>query len=254
MTTAIRADTPQLHAAGRDDVLQLSIATLPQPDETSCGPTCLHAIYGYWGDNEPLPAVIHRMRRLDEGGTYAVFLGCDALRKGYRARIYTYNLTVFDPSWFGQPGVDLRERLSRQRLAKSDPKIDNATEGYLDFLNLGGCIRFANLSQHLLRGVLRRSFPLLTGLSSTYLYQSPREFGPRDEPDDIRGLPAGHFVIVAGWNRLKRQVLIVDPYQPHRYGPALRYWLSVDRVIAAILLGIVTHDANLLVVYPRLAR
>ena len=27
--------------------------------------------------------VVKRMRRLDSGGTYAVFLGCDALRKGY---------------------------------------------------------------------------------------------------------------------------------------------------------------------------
>jgi hypothetical protein len=238
------------HVGGDDEILQLSISTLPQPDETTCGPTCLHAIYAYWGDHEPLPAVIQRMRWLDEGGTYAVFLGCDALRKGYRARIYTYNLTVFDPSWFTQPRVDLRERLSLQRLAKPDPKIHSATEGYLDFLNLGGRIRFANLSQHLVRGVLNRRFPLLTGLSSTYLYQSPREFGPGDEPDDIRGLPAGHFVIVAGWNRVERKVLVVDPYQPHRYGPALHYWLSIDRVIAAILLGIVTHDANLLVIHP----
>ena len=46
------------------------------------------------------------------------------------------------------------------------------------------------------------------------------------------------------------RVLVVDPYQPNPYGPTLEYWISIDRVIAAILLGIVTHDANLLVVYP----
>lgn len=228
---------------------QLAMSILPQPDETTCGPTCLHAIYAYWGDNEPLAEVIHRVRWLDEGGTYAVFLGCDALRKGYRARIYTYNLTVFDPSWFSQPHIDLRERLTLQRLAKPDAKVQNATEGYLDFLNLGGRIRFVNLSQHLVRGVLGRRFPLLTGLSSTYLYQSAREFGPQDKPDDVRGLPAGHFVILAGWDRVKRKALVLDPFQPHRYGPSLQYWLSIDRVIAAILLGIVTHDANLLVIY-----
>ncbi len=230
-------------------VIELPVHTLPQPDEVTCGPTCLHAVYAYWGDSEPLSNVIRRMRRLDHGGTYAVFLGCDALRHGYRARIYTYNLTVFDPSWFGSTKVDLRERLARQQRVKSDPRIYNATEGYLEFLELGGRIRFANLSQNLIRGILRRGLPLLTGLSSTYLYRSPREFGPDDRPDDIRGVPAGHFVVIAGWNRVTRKVLVVDPYQPHRYGPALRYWLCVDRVIAAILLGIVTHDANVLVVY-----
>src|SRR5678815_573639 len=68
--------------------LELPVVTLPQPDETTCGPTCLHAIYRYWGDPEPLSSVTARMWRREHGGTYAVFLGCDALRKGYRARIY----------------------------------------------------------------------------------------------------------------------------------------------------------------------
>ena len=233
------------------DVLRLDITTLPQPNETTCGPTCLHAVYGYWGKVEPLETVIKRMRWLNEGGTYAVFLGCDALRNGFSARIYTYNVTVFDPSWFTEPDVDLRERLTLQRMAKTDRRVQNATEGYLDFLNLGGRIRLVNLSQHLLYGLLRRRIPLLTGLSSTFLYRSKREFGNDDQPDDIRGSPVGHFVVLAGWDERKRKVLVVDPYQPHRYGPALQYWLSVDRVIAAILLGIVTHDANLLVIYPR---
>jgi hypothetical protein len=48
---------------------------------------------------------------------------------GYQVRIYTYNLTVFDPSWFGPQKVDLRERLLRQQRAKSDPRIYVATEG-----------------------------------------------------------------------------------------------------------------------------
>jgi len=157
---------------------------------------------------------------------------------------------VFDPTWFREQ-VDLRERLTQQRLAKLDPRIQAATEGYLDFLNLGGRIRLANLSQHLISGILRRRLPLLTGLSSTYLYQAKREYGPHDQPDDIRGVPTGHFVVIAGWNRSNRRVLVIDPYQPRRYGLSLKYWLGIDRVMTAILLGIVTHDANLLVIYPR---
>src|SRR4051812_17288799 len=62
--------------------VELPVTTLPQPDETTCGPTCLHAVYAYWGDEESLASVIKRARQLDHGGTYAVFLGCDALRKG----------------------------------------------------------------------------------------------------------------------------------------------------------------------------
>jgi hypothetical protein len=234
--------------------LCLPVKTLPQPDETTCGPTCLHAIYAYWGDDEPLDSVVARMWRLRQGGTFAVFLGCDALRKGYRARIYTYNLTVFDPTWFTRPHVDIAGRLALQREVKSDDRLRHATEGYLEFLELGGRLRFANLSQHLIRGILNCKLPILTGLSSTYLYRSAREYGDDDIPDDVRGYPAGHFVVIAGWDQRRRRVLVVDPYQPNPYGSPHEYWISIDRVVAAILLGIVTHDANLLVVYPAQTR
>jgi hypothetical protein len=231
------------------DALRLPVETLPQPDETTCGPTCLHAVYRYWGDREPLETIIARMYRLERGGTFAVFLGCDALRKGYRAAIYTYNVTVFDPTWFVR-GVDIAERLTKQREVKSDERLQIATSGYLQFLQLGGRLRFADLSQVLVRALLRFRLPILTGLSSTYLYRSSREYGPLDAPDDIRGFPAGHFVVIAGFDRTRRNVLVVDPYQPNPYGEAHEYWISIDRVVTAVLLGIVTHDANLLVVYP----
>jgi hypothetical protein len=229
--------------------LRLPVTTLPQPDETTCGPTCLHAIYAYWGAAERLPSVIERMWRLEHGGTYAVYLGCDALRNGYRARIYTYNLTVFDPTWFTVPGVDIAARLIRQRDAKDERRGQHAVDGYIEFLARGGRLRLANLSDHLIRRILQCRLPILTGLSSTYLYRSARERAD-GTPDDVRGHPVGHFVVIAGWDERRRRVMVVDPYQPNPWGPSHEYWISVDRVVAAILLGIVTHDANLLVVYP----
>lgn len=230
--------------------LRLPVKMLPQPDETTCGPTCLHAIYRYWGEDERLPEIIARTRKLEQGGgTFAVFLACDALRKGYRATIYTYNLMVFDPTWFAA-GVDIAERLRLQREAKSDPRLRYATEGYLEFLGLGGRLRLTDLSRPLIRGLLRRKLPILTGLSSTYLYRAAREYGPNDEPDDVRGLPSGHFVVIAGYDRARRSVLVVDPYGRHPYGPSHEYWINIDRALGAVLLGIVTHDANLLVIQP----
>jgi hypothetical protein len=231
--------------------LRLPVIMLPQPDETTCGPTCLDAIYRYWGEDESLQTVISRTRKLERGGTFAVFLACDALRKGYEATIYTYNLMVFDPTWF-VPGVDIAERLQEQRKAKpKDLRLQHATEGYLEFLSLGGRLRFTDLSRTLIRGLLRRQLPILTGLSSTYLYRTAREYGPSDQPDDVRGTPGGHFVVMAGYDRKQRNVLIADPYGPHPYGPSHEYWMNIDRVVGAVLLGIVTHDANLLVIHPR---
>ena len=50
---------------------------------------------------------------------------------------------------------------------------------------------------------------------------------------------------MAGYNREKRTVLVADPY-----GPSQEYWSNIDRVLGAVLLGIVTYDANLLVIHP----
>lgn len=241
---------PERRAAPhRRHPLHLPVKTLPQPDETTCGPTCLHAIYRYFGEHEPLSDVIERMWTLEHGGTYAVFLGCDALRRGYQARIYTYNITVFDPTWFTQPNVDIAQRLIEQRERKRDRRIQHATDGYLEFLKRGGRLRLASLSPRLLAGILGCRVPILTGLSSTYLYRAARE---RDDGtrDDVQGFPVGHFVIIAGWDAARERVLVVDPYQPNPYGPSHEYWIGIERVLAAILLGIVTHDANLLVIYP----
>jgi len=229
--------------------LHLPVQILPQPTETTCGPTCLHALYRYWGSDTALAEIIGRTRALEHGGTFAVFLACDALTHGFQATIYTYNLMVFDPSWFTRR-IDIAERLQAQRQVKTDPRLLHATEGYLEFLRLGGRLRFTDLSPVLVRGLLRRGLPIVTGLSSTFLYRSPREYSFLDIPDDVRGTPSGHFVVIAGYDRKARKVLVADPYGPHPYGGSRNYWIRMDRVLNAVLLGIVTHDANLLVIAP----
>jgi len=64
--------------------LRLPVRMASQPDETTCGPTCLHAIYRYWGDDDALPDVIARTRKVERGGTVAVFLACERERGGAR--------------------------------------------------------------------------------------------------------------------------------------------------------------------------
>lgn len=237
---AVAEDPPLEH------VISLDIAK--QPDEATCGPTCLHALYRYYGDELPLQQVIDEVRPLDGGGTLGVLLACHALRRGYRATIYSYNLQVFDPTWFDLPGGDLRERLERQRRYKTDPKLQIATAAYIELLELGGRVEFADLSEELLHRHLRADQPLLTGLSATYLYGTPRELGP--DYDDVRGEPVGHFVVICGQTADRHQVLIADPLDPNPLSEVSVYPVSFDRLAGAVFLGIVTYDANLVVVEP----
>ena len=231
--------------------IELPISILPQPDNTTCGPTCLHAVYAYYGDQISLDDVINETRSLVDGGTLAVFLACHALRRGYKASIYTYNLQVFDPTWFQSPDIDIHERLIKQAEAKDDQKLRDATRGYLEFLSLGGKLKYTDLTTRLLRSLIRKRLPVLTGLSFTYLYRSMREFGPDSKDDDIRGNPGGHFVVMSGYNRKDRTVLIKDPYHRNPVAGVPSCQVNIDRVICAILLGVLTYDANLLVIYPK---
>jgi hypothetical protein len=228
----------------------LHVEILPQPDDTTCGPTCLHALYRYYGDDIPLERVISEVTRLEEGGTVAAMLACHALRRGYQATIYTYNLQVFDPTWFTRPNVDLAERLKLQGELKHDAKLRITTAAYLELLSRGGRLRFEDLTTALIRKYLTRGVPILTGLSATYLFRNVREYGPNDEDDDLRGLPQGHFVVLCGYDRASREVLVADPLATNPLSGTNQYCISVDRVICAILLGMVTYDANLLIIEP----
>ncbi len=232
-------------------VARLPFEILPQPDDFSCGPTCLHAVYRYYGDDASLPDVIREVPQLPDGGTLAVLLACHALRRGYRATVYTYNLQVFDPTWFVPHEVDLALKLRAQLREKNDPRLVAATHGYLEFLELGGVVRLEDLTASLVRGYLTRGRPILCGLSSTYLYRNPREFGANDDSDDVRGQPMGHFVVLCGYDREARQVLVADPLHENPFDRSLIYPVGIERVLCAILLGVLTYDANLLVIEPK---
>jgi hypothetical protein len=239
---------------------RLTFDILAQPDDSTCGPTCLQAVYRYFGDTLPLDQVIRDTRQLDDGGTLAVLLGCQALERGYDATIYTYNLRVFDPTWFAPGAPDLREKLRARMAAKVSDKSSKKTvekmrlaaSAYIDFLDGGGEIRFEDLTPTLIRRHLRREIPILTGLSATYLYRCAREVeeGGSSEYDDVRGDSMGHFVVLCGYDSDTRKVLVADPLWPNPMAKSHLYEVGIDTVLCAILLGILTYDANLIVIEP----
>lgn len=232
---------------------KLALSILAQPDDATCGPTCLHAVYGYYGDAVDLPSVIAGVTTLPGGGTLAAHLGCHALDRGYAARLYSFDLTVFDVTWFASPEVDLAGKLAEQLRYKTEPRLGQATSAYQAFLARGGEIRFEDLTAGLIRNILKRDRPILAGLSATYLYRTPRE---RDAAgitiyDDLRGRPSGHFVVINGYDAVSRTTHIADPLLPNPISPSQYYEVTLNHLVCAVMLGIITYDANLLVLSPK---
>lgn len=242
----------------------LSLDMHPQPNDVTCGPTCLHAVYRFWGLDSPLSEVVSSVLALSEEaigrGTLAVNLGIDALQRGFSATLYTFNLNVFDPTWFGRTGsvsrAVLETKLSAQVAAKSreDGKFLAASRSYLRFAALGGQIRMEDMTSELIAGHIYAGRPVLTGLSATWLYRASREFGPNDDEDDVRGEPQGHFVVLHGYEPGPRVVHVADPLEDNYGFGSRNYTVPMSRIVPAILLGVLTYDANLLVIEPKAVR
>jgi len=145
----------------------------------------------------------------------------------------------------------LSEKLKAQAASRHDEKLAFATAGYLEFLENGGRLQFEDLTLGLIRRFLKKSVPILTGLSSTYLYRAARENPDTNKDDDIAGSPSGHFVVLCGYDKDTREVLVADPYAMNPVSADHYYSVSIARLLGAILLGILTHDANLLVIESR---
>jgi hypothetical protein len=236
---------------------EIKVEIQAQPDNETCGPTCLHALYRYYGKEYPLKQVISEIHRLDSGGTLAEILACHALERGFDATIYTFHLQMFDPTWFHTDGLvhdpeDLVGRLEQQLSSKpGDKRLRVATRAYKTFLSRGGKLKMVDLTPALIRSYIVEGTPILTGLSSTFLYRTAREIGETCEDDDVRGEPQGHFVMLVGWDSEAREVLVCDPLDPNPPFHTAKYRLDIDRLVNAILLGILTYDANLLVITPK---
>ncbi len=227
----------------------LSVPRFEQPDDVTCGPTCLAKVYRFYGYEKDVAEVITETPRNPDGGTMAVNLGISAMKNGFQPTIYPYGLRIFDPTWRRLDRKRLIEKLGLRMAAVTSKRLKRAIAAYVAYLNLGGRIRFAELTKKLLVSTLRGGDPILTGLSATYLYGTPRE---REERyDDIGGESAGHFVVVRGYYPATDRFVVADPFPNVPMSKSGRYSVAAERLLAAILLGDGTYDAVLLVLHTR---
>ncbi len=246
---------PEDRTKGRARVAhELPVQRFLQPDDVTCGPTCLRKVYDYYGVQLALQEVIGEIDRNEDGGTLAVFLGASAIRRGFHARIFSYDLRIFDPTWAALPMDVVAAKIQERLPYLKQPKVRRAAEAYLDFLRTGGEIGFEELTPQLLKRILDRDHPVLAGLSATYLYRMPRE---RHDPrtgemvdDDVAGDPMGHFLVISGYERWGRRFVVLDPSAHVPVTGDGRLVVEAQRLINAILLGDLTYDAVLLELWP----
>lgn len=233
---------------------ELPVQRFLQPDDVTCGPTCLRKVYDFYGLDVDIEAVADAIERNEDGGTLAVFLGMAAIRQGLRARIYTYDLQIFDPTWSHLPREELIRKIRARSPYLTDAKRRGAAVAYVRYLEKGGELAFDELTPALLKSIIDCGHPVLAGLSATYLYGFPRErwdeVNGRLVDDDVAGDPTGHFIVVSGYDEWGRRLTVLDPSEHVPASPDGRLIVSAERLINSILLGDVTYDAVLLELWP----
>lgn len=230
--------------------MHLSLDMPRQPTDVSCGPTCLHAIYRFFGADSNLEQLIEDVPSLEDGGTLSVHLALHALARGFSARVISYNVRIFDPSWWNLDSSAMVAKLKQRIGHLKSKKLAKSHHAYVEFLEQGGELGFFDLNPESLKRLLAGGSPILTGLSATYLYREPRQ-DKHDKDDDVAGNPVGHFVVVTGWREEEQEVVVADPFGRNPFNPHGEYRVNVHRFINSVMLGIVTYDANLLVISPR---
>lgn len=228
-----------------------------QPNDETCGPTSLHAIYHYYGLQISLKDVIDTMEHSLSGGTLSPLLGKHALMHGFDATIYVNQLDLFDPTWFHKSRASqetLLIKLKSQDKFKHAKGFSIASKAYQDFLTLGGNIRFQTIDAQMFKDHFKKNIPILTGLNSTYLYRTSRELYTSSGEsffDDLQGSSCGHFVVLCGYHEKRRHVIVADPWRENPLSKNNYYKVSLARLINAIMLGAQTYDATLLVITPK---
>ena len=236
-------------------MIDLTIRT--QPDDETCGPTSVHAIYHYYGLTISLREVIDTIEHSLSGGTLSPLLGKHALMHGFDATIYVNQLDLFDPTWFKKsqaPREVLLTKLKSQDKFKQAKGLTAVSKAFQEFLELGGNVRFKTIDVQLFREYFKKNIPILTGLNSTYLYRTSRELFTQEGEsffDDIQGLACGHFVVLCGYDEKKRRVVVADPFRENPLSKNNFYKVSLARLINAIMLGAQTYDASLLIITPK---
>lgn len=227
----------------------LHVPRVVQPDDTTCGPSCLAQVAASFGVQASVPDLVAGLTRLQHGGTLGVFLALRAMDLGFRAAVYPMGLKVFDPTWWDLDPAALVERLHRRRAAVSTAIDREVIDAWIRFIEQGGAVRFEELTPGLMCAIINRGHPIICGLNVTWLYRESRE---QDDgrPDDIGGEQVGHFVTIAGYGASGANFDIRDPHWEAPFGVDGHYRVDVHRLIHAILIGDRTRDAVLVEIWP----
>ncbi|MCM8820060.1 MAG: hypothetical protein NC925_04615 [Candidatus Omnitrophica bacterium] len=155
----------------------------------NCGLTSLNLLFRYYKISG-IPKDLIRKNR--NNSLWISDLGIIALKKGFKVNLFTYSQRIFKPEWFDLPKHRILQKLYRK---EKNLLINLARKSIIEFLKLGGEIKFKILNAKTLKFYIKNKKPLLMTVSSGIIHH--------------RSMPGGHFVVLIGYD--KRNFIILNP-------------------------------------------
>ena len=217
--------------------VQLKVPRLKQKPFT-CGPSSLQQVFAYYGIKKSINQLLKEIK-LYKKGTFDGQLGLCALENGFKAIIIDYNLHAYDPTWFKLSKKALIKKL-KQSLKHRKGEYKTKVQWLIKYFEAGGNIKFEIVTPELIKSYLKKKIPVIVCLMMTSLYKEKRRItikqkkGRRSIKSDLKGKPAGHYLVVSGYDGDK--LFVTDPYYNIPYSKKGEYKISSKELIASILM------------------
>lgn len=221
--------------------IEHSIKHQYQPTNTSCSPTALSMLLGYYEKqltvNEisaSVPQVVDE--KGENSGTINTQMATWCVSLGFDVVLYTFDCQIIDQSWRDLPKEKITERLEARKDGWEVPSLGALwntayCQSYIDFLKAGGVLHIQPAVSSKLIYELLENGPILPCLSFSTLHEKGRtKFNGVNESvsDDVHGRAMNHSVVIYGVDD-NRNFLVADPWEK----PGL-HTVEPERMIAAI--------------------
>ena len=160
-------------ATNRRAPIVLDVRRFVQPDDLSCGPTCLAQVYRYYGhDKRAVRTVIDETARNPDGGTLAVYLGVSALRNGFGAASTRTTCGSSIPPGGSSPAAIAQAGEAAPAPGRpARPKLQRSRAAYIEFLGPRRQGALPELTRELMVRILAAAVTPSSRVGATYLYR-----------------------------------------------------------------------------------
>lgn len=223
-----------------------------QPTNTTCSPTALSMLLGFYGKDLSVDEVSEKVPQVynesgEPFGTINTQMATWCISLGFDVSLYTFDCQVIDQSWAELANDKLLDRLEARKDGWVVPSLGKAwtkayTQSYIDFIKDGGELVIQPAVTSKLLYELLKNGPILPCLCFNTLYGSSRTKNfdeHKSADDDVNGRTWNHSVVIYG-NDDSGKFLIADPFRK----PGM-HTIEPERLIAAISTGQIECD-NLL--------